>query len=622
MHNIMWQKIRVFPKNYPVPVFALVGIFLGVFFRFILLNHTLAHWVWFTTLVIGGLPILYNTLKGMLKGKFALDVVAMLAIITAVILDEAFAGSVVVLMQSGGEAIEDFGLRRASFSLAALLARAPRRAQRKRGDQLEEIDAQEVNVGDILIIRSGDLVPVDGTIISGTAEIDESAITGEPLARSKTIGDKLLSGSVDVNGVIEVRADKVSQESQYAKIVALVKKAQEEKAPIQRLADRYAVFFTPLTLIIAIAGYLITRDTTTILAVLVVATPCPLILATPLAVICGINRAADAGIIVKGGAPLEQIASTKAVLFDKTGTITFGTPFVEHVVALENEGEDAILYHVASLEQYSSHSVAKSIVSRAREKFAALAFPQNFREVSGQGVAGDIDGHHYRVGSYRFLEESAGKACIDSCLKMTEHYYVENKLLTFVMRDHICIGFLVLSDRIRPTVPAMIQMLPFLGVKKVAMLTGDGRKNAEVIAKQAGIRKVFAELRPDQKVEIVRELKRTYAPLIMVGDGINDAPALATATVGIAMGAYGTAISAEAADIVLLVDDLAKVTESIAIGKRMLYIAKQSIFIGMGLSLVLMIIALMGFIIPPVGVVLQEIIDVAVILNALRARTS
>jgi heavy metal translocating P-type ATPase len=620
--GIMWQKMRIFLKNYPRPVVVLVGLFLGVFFRFVLANQVVSHWIWFATLVIGGLPILYDTLKGMLKGKFALDVVAMLAIITAVILGEAFAGCVVVLMQSGGEAIEAFGMRRASFSLAALLARAPRSARRKRNGQLEEIDAQAVNAGDILIVRSGDLVPVDGTILSGTAEIDESAITGEPLTRNKTIGDKLLSGSVDVNGVIELRADKVSQESQYAKIVELVKKAQQEKAPIQRLADRYAVFFTPLTLMIAIAGYLITRDTTTILAVLVVATPCPLILATPLAVICGINRAADANIIVKGGGPLEQIASTKAVLFDKTGTITYGTPFVEHVVALENESEDEILYHVASLEQYSSHSIAKSIVSRAREKFTDLVLPQNFKEVSGQGVAGDIDGHHYRVGSQHFQEEGLGKGCLDSCMKTAERYYAENKLLTFVMRDGACIGFLVLSDRIRPTVPAMIQMLPFLGVKEVAMLTGDGRKNAEVIAKQAGIRKVFAELRPDQKAEIVGELKRAHAPLIMVGDGINDAPALATATVGVAMGAYGTAISAEAADIVFLIDDLAKVTESITIGQRMLYIAKQSIFIGMGLSLILMVIAMFGLIIPPVGAMLQEIIDVAVILNALRARTS
>lgn len=618
----MWQKIRIFLKNYPIPFFVLLGLLLGIFFRFVLQNSILAHWIWFITLVIGGLPILYNTIKGMLKGKFALDVVAMLAIITAIILDEAFAGCVVVLMQSGGEAIEDFGLRRASSSLANLLARAPRSARRKKDGQMEDIDAHEVKVGDILIIRSGDLIPVDGTIVSGTAEIDESAITGEPLARSKTIGDKLLSGGVDVSGVIEMHADKVSQESQYAKIVQLVKEAQEEKAPIQRLADHYAVYFTPLTLIIAAIGYLITHDMTTILAVLVVATPCPLILATPLAVICGINRAADSGIIVKGGAPLEQIASTKAALFDKTGTITYGTPFVERVVAFDNEKEDEILYHIASLEQYSSHSIAKSIVSKAREKFPILAFPQNFREVSGQGIEGDIDGHHYQVGSYRFLEESVGKGGIDPYLQTAEQYYAENKLLVFIMCDRTFKGFVVLSDRIRPAVPAMIQLLNFLGVKEVAMLTGDGRKNAEVIAKQAGIKKVFAELSPEQKVEIVQKIKRIHEPIIMVGDGINDAPALATATVGIAMGAYGTAISAEAADIVLLVDDLSKVTESISIGKRMLYIAKQSIFIGMGLSLILMIIAMFGFINPPVGALLQEIIDVAVILNALRARTA
>ncbi len=590
-------------KRYPLPLFVLFGLLVGViaWFGF---QREVANWIWLATLVIGGIPIVYQTVRGMLHGQFASDIVAMLAIITALILGQFFAGAVIVLMQSGGEAIEAYGLRRASFSLTELLKRAPRIARRKRDHQLEEIDVQKVEVGDLLLVRPGDLVPVDGTIVNGNGEIDESAITGEPLARGKGPGDKLLSGSVAVNGAIEMRADKLSQESQYAKIVNLVRRAQEEKAPIQRLADRYAIFFTPLTLFMGALGYWITKDPNTILSVLVVATPCPLILATPLAVICGINRAADASIIVKGGAPIEQVASTQAALFDKTGTITYGTPTVE------KWDPEEILYDVAAIEQYSSHPIAQAIVKRGLEKFSSLPFPDEFQEIPGLGIIGKIHGKEYAIGSLHFLEKRLGK-------QQNNHL---DQPLVYVACNQKIVGHIALSDEIRPHIPEMIEKLHTLGVKEIAMLTGDGHKNAEIIGKQAGIKKIYAELKPEEKVEIVKKVRERYDPVIMVGDGINDAPALATATVGIAMGAYGTAISAEAADIVLLVDDLNKVPEAIAIGKRMLYIAKQSIWIGIGLSFLLMVVAAFGYIIPAIGALLQEIIDVAVILNALRAR--
>ncbi len=611
--KILYIESMTFLKQYPIPVFALVGLLVGAVLRFGFGQVELSQWVWFVVLVVGGLPIVYGTVKGMLKGEFASDIVAMLAIITAILTEQAFAGAVVVLMQSGGEAIESYGLRRASSSLTALLQRAPRIARRKRENQLEEISAEEVQVNDLLIVRPGDLIPVDGTIVEGTAEIDESALTGEPLARSKTVGDRVLSGSVDVNGAISMRADKVSRESQYAKIVALVKKAQEEKAPIQRLADRYAIFFTPLTLVMALIGFLITRDFTTVLAVLVVATPCPLILATPLAVICGINRASDAGIIVKGGAAMEQVASVRAALFDKTGTITFGTPVVEKVVSLSDRSEENLLYHAAIIEQYCSHSIASAIVKKAVEMGKTLPLPQSFHEIPGRGVEGEVDGQHYSIGSSDFLEERIGKTDIN-------RYYEEGKTLIFLMTDHTCLGFFVLSDHIRPEAPAVMEKLIALGVKEIAMITGDSKKNAQVIAQQAGIERFEAELLPEEKVGLVRQFMDLYKSVMMVGDGINDAPALATATVGVAMGAYGTAISAESADIVLLVDDLSKVAEAMTIGRRMLFIAKQSILIGIGLSFILMIIAAFGYIPPPLGAMLQEVIDVAVILNALRAR--
>lgn len=609
-----------FVKHYPIPFFTFFCLVLGGVFYFSTDHSNAAEWIWFTALVLGGLPIAYITFVGMIKGEFASDVVAMLAIVTAILMQQAFAGAVVVLMQSGGEALEDYGFRRATFSLAALIARAPKYALRKLADRVEKITVQEIQIGDTLVVRTGDLIPADGTILSGNCEIDESALTGEPLARSKTAGDIVLSGSIDVNGTFEMRADKPSHQSQYSKIVEMVKNAQQEKAPIQRLADRYAVFFTPLTLVMAGLGFWITGSFETILSVLVVATPCPLILATPLAVFSGINKAAEEGIIVKGGTPMEQVGSARAALFDKTGTITYGTPFVEEIVPLGNEKPDDLLYQAAIVEQLSSHSIAKAIVDKALEKFPHLPLPVDSKEDPGRGVKGNLNGAHFVIGSALYLEQEIGKGCLQNFQETIDRYYKREKVLNFIAKNGQCIGFFVLSDRIRPGIPKMVNDLHALGVKEIVMLTGDGVRNAEIIARQAGIKNFKAELKPEQKVETVKKLELQFSPVLMIGDGINDAPALAAATVGIAMGAYGSAISAETADIVLLEDDPTKVVDSIAISRRMLYIAKQSILIGIGLSFVLMVIAIFGKIEPAIGALLQEIIDVAVILNALRAR--
>ncbi len=599
-----------------IPFFALLGLILGLFFYF-LDHHFLADTIWKVVLILGGAPIVYRTFRGMLRGEFASDIVAMLAIITALFLGQVFAGAVVVLMQSGGEALEAYGLRRASSSLEALLKRAPRYAFLKKNDSLEKIDIQKVQKGDILMVRPGDLIPVDGTIVSGFAEIDESALTGEPLAKSKTVDTQVFSGTIDVNGAFEMRADKISEESQYQKIVELVKKAQLEKAPIQRLADRYAIYFTPFTLLMGLLGYWITRDFTTILSVLVVATPCPLILATPLAILCGINKSAKHGIIVKGGASMEQVGGTKAALFDKTGTITFGAPFVEEIIPLNSEAPEDLLYKTACIEQLSSHSIAKAVVDQAKQK---LILPKDFQEFPGRGVEGSIDQDRYTIGSYSFLLEKFGKKCFTNCDEAINRFYNQEKLLVFIAKNSLCVGIFVVSDRIRPKVPSLLKKLRSLGVKEVVMLTGDSTKNAAIIARQAGIENFKAELLPSQKVDIVHEWKKKYGHVAMVGDGINDAPALAAATTGIAMGALGSAISAEAADIVLLVDDLTKVGEAVAIGQETIRVAKTSIWIGMGLSTCLMIVAAFGMIQPAIGAMLQEIIDVAVILNALRVR--
>ncbi len=620
--RISVSSLAQMTERYPIPFFAIAGLLAGTVVQILLRDSQSARWIWLATLIIGGFPIAWRTLRGMIKGRFAADIVAMLAIVAAILMDQAFAGVIIVLMQSGGEAIEDYGLGRASSSLKALLARAPRIAHRKRPDgTLAEIGVEQVQPRDILVVRPGDLVPVDGTIISGSSEVDESALTGEPLPKPKSIGDKLLSGSVNIDGAVEMRADRVSQESEYAKIVELVKNAQQEKPPIERLADKYAVYFTPITLAVAGLGFLITQNPVTILSVLVVATPCPLILATPIAVISGVNRAAKEGIIVKTGAAIEQIGRAKAFAFDKTGTITFGTPTLEKIIPVNHIPADELLFKAGCLGQLSSHITAQSIARRASERFPKLEVPHNFKETPGGGVEGDLSGEHVVIGSERFLDSLLGNNVMENASgQKVRQIQSEGKLLTFVAVDSKPAGVIVSSDQVRAGVPVMIQKLHDLGVEETVMLTGDNSITAKIIAREAGIRDVQADLLPGQKVEALHHLKQKYDPLVMVGDGINDAPALAAATVGVAMGARGAAISAEAADVVLLVDDVGATVDAVSIGQRMLKVAKQGIFLGLGFSFALMVIAAFGLIAPALGAILQEFIDASVIINALRAR--
>ena len=560
-------------KDYPIPFFVLTAILTGTVFY--LLDSSWGHWIWFTTLVLGGLPIVYETAKGMLQARFASDIVAMLAIITASILDEAFAGAVVVLMQSGGEAIEKFGFKKASSSLGELLKREPRVAHRK-NEKIEEIPVDEVRKGDILVVRPGEMISVDGTVTQGNTRVDESAITGEPLEKEKREGSSLLSGTINITTAIEMRADKVSQESQYKKIVKLVQKAQEEKAPIQRLADKYAVLFTPLALLMATLGVLITNEFVTALAVLVVATPCPLILATPLAIICGINQSAKEGIIVKGGAAIEQIGKAKNILFDKTGTITLGLPVVQDILSFKSKSKDEVLKIAAAIELFSTHSLAKAIAKKGQDSFKTLPIPSNIKEVPGKQITGVIDGVTYTLGSGALVKEMTKKDPPNRS---------ENTV--YLIEENTCIGAITFTDELRENIPEIVNQLKELNFERVIMVTGDSVKTAQKVSAKTGIMEYKAELFPEQKAEIVAKLQ---PPVIMVGDGINDAPALATAAVGIAMGARGAAISTEAANIVLLIDDLSKVISAIKIGKRTLFIAKQSILIGIGLSFFLMVI--------------------------------
>lgn len=607
-------------RSYPLPFVALTGLVSGGVVDILAASSGIGGAIWLATLLVGGAPVVYNTLRGIAKGKFAADIVAMLAIVTALLTDEAFAGVIIVLMQTGGEALDDYGFRRASYSLEALVSRVPKIANRVgTGGAIEQVEAKDVAVGDKILVKPGDLVPVDGTLTAGSAEIDESALTGEPLPVTKSSGESVMSGSVNVGQAFEMSASRVSAQSQYSRIVDLVRRAQQEKPPIQRLADRYAVVFTPVTLGVAALGWLITGQVSTVLAVLVVATPCPLILATPLAVIGGVNKAANESVIVKTGAAIEQIGRAKAVIFDKTGTLTYGTPVVERIVSLDGD-EDGILLKGASVGQLSSHPVAKALTEKGRGRFRSLEAPANFKESPGEGVEAELGGESVALGSQRFCESRTGSPFDGKVSSLISSIREGGKMVSFVVVGGRLAGAVVFSDQIRAGVPAMVARLRELGVEQTVMLTGDNKVNAEAIARQAGIERVEANLLPSQKLDEVRRLTEKHATTVMVGDGINDAPALASATVGVAMGAHGTGISSEAADVVLLVDDVTKVADAVWIGQRTLRVAKESISFGIGASLVLMGIAAFGSIQPAVGAVLQEVVDVSVILNALRAR--
>jgi heavy metal translocating P-type ATPase len=586
----------------PVAAVAAVGLAAG------LVAHS--DLIFLVALLVGGVPLVLQTLRGLLRGRFAADVVAMLAIVTALILGQYFAGVVIVLMQSGGEALEAYAMRRASQSLEALLARAPKVAHRIRGDEIVDVPVDAVRVGDLLVIKPGDLVPVDAEVTEGTSTVDQSALTGEPLPIRAVAGTPLMSGSVNLEGAVRVRALRPSQQSQYQQIVRLVEQARQEKPPIQRLADRFAIWFTPLTLAMCGIAYLVTGSPTSVLAVLVVATPCPLILATPVAVIAGISRAADLGVIVKNGVAIEQLGRARAVVFDKTGTLTLGQPSVAHVQALDGVPAGEVLRFAAAVEQLSSHHLGRAVAEEGRARFSRLAAVADFAESPGRGVSGRVEGRTVCVGSVSFLRD-CGVTAADGPGDGTAAY---------VAIDGRVAGSIEFSDRLRHQVPALMQRLAVLGVTDTVMLTGDRAGPAEAIAAQAGIRTVRANLLPADKVAAVRELAERYGNVVMVGDGINDAPALAAATVGVAMGAHGTAVSAEAADVVLLVDDIARVGDAMAISRRMRRIALQSIGIGLGVSFALMVVASFGHITPAAGAVMQEALDAAVILNALRVR--
>jgi heavy metal translocating P-type ATPase len=550
-------------------------------------------------------------------GRFAADVVAMLAIVTALLLREPLAGLIVVLMQTGGEALERYAQGRASEAVRELEASAPHVAHRLVNGEVEDVPADTIGVGDHLLVRPGELLACDAIVLEGRSHVDASRITGEPVPVSARPATRLLSGSVNLESPLTVQATAPAAESQYARIVELVRTAQGSKSPLQRMADRYAVWFTPLTLAVAACAYALSGDAERVLAVLVVATPCPLILATPVAVVGGINRAARRGIVFRHGTALEQLGGVRVAIFDKTGTLTIGRPEVDQVLAVPPFTEAEVLRLAAGVEHGSSHLLARTLIEEASERGIPLPRGTNITETPGQGVRGQVDGRRVTVGGWSFVVSQHPVA--EPALKSLLVNLPGAGLRAYVAIDGSGAGLIDYADRLRPDLDGFVAELRRLGMTKLVLLSGDDQANASAVAAAVGIAEAHGDLLPAQKVEYVQRLVERGDRVLMVGDGTNDAPALSTATVGIALASGGGGISAEAADAVILADDPTRVAEAIAISRRTLRIARQSIWVGLGMSGVAMGVASLGYIPPIVGALLQEGIDVAVILNALRA---
>ncbi len=561
------------------------------------------------------LALMVTIARSLMRRQAGVDVLALMSISFALVSGEALVAAVIALMLASGRALEDFAQARAQREMTALLSHAPKRANRFDDGQWHTVSLEAVQAGDRLLVRHGEVVPVDGTL-SESADLDESTLTGESLTRRRLVADAICSGVLNVGAAFEMIASASAEHSTFAGVVRLVSAAQAERSPSVRLADRYAFAFVGFTVVLAGASWWLTGDAARALAVLVVATPCPLILAVPVAIVSGLSRCARRGVLVKGGGALERLALANTLFFDKTGTLTSGYARLVDMECAPQYASDVVLGLAGSLAQASNHVTAEAVAKAAREHGATLRLPSAVVESPGAGVRGHVDGHVVAIGTLPYvLGESEAPAWVEGFVKRVSY---AGASAVFVGMDGALAGALQLIDRIRLEAPRALRLLRREGITRQAMLTGDRPDVAESVGAMLGVTEVYAASSPAAKLAAIQGA-RADGKVIMVGDGVNDAPALAAADVGVAMGARGAAASSEAADIVLLVDRLDRLVDAVRIAHRTRRIALQSVMIGMSLSLVAMIAAALGYLPPLAGAMLQEVIDVLAIANALRA---
>ena len=559
----------------------------------------------FIITIAGGilaLSMFIEMVKTLRKGNYGVDLLAITAIIATLLVGEYWASLIIILMLVGGETLEDYAAGRANRELSALLQKTPDIAHVMQEGKVVDMDLDDVEIGAHLLIKPMEVVPIDGVLLSEAAILDESSVTGETKPNELQQGDEILSGAINGSSSIEIRTSVAASESQFQKIVALVREAEATPANFVRLADRYAVPFTIMAYIIATVAYFISGDPVRIAEVLVVASPCPLILAAPIAFVSGMSRSSKNGFLIKNGTIIEKLATAKAIFFDKTGTITDGKIEVDAIVPAEGISQEELLNIVYTIEKSSTHILAKAVSSYAESHNVQSLALESLSEVAGLGVTGQINGQLIKIGRASFVGAPEG---------------LDFETAFYVSRDGQYIGAVTFSDTLRANAPAVIKDLRQAGFESITMLTGDNARVADKIAAQVGITEVYSSMLPEEKLAKIQA--STIHPTIMVGDGVNDAPALTLADVGISIGTGNNTVASEAADIVLLKNDLSSVTKAVHISRDTLNIAKQSVLIGIIICVILMLIAATGLIPAIIGALFQEVIDVVSILYALRA---
>lgn len=564
-------------------------------------------------ITVTGTLIALSMLKEMIKtlrsGSYGVDLLAITAVAATLAVGQYWAAMIVLIMLVGGDSLEDYASKKAHTELKALLDNSPQTAHKVVADKLVDIKVDEANIGDQLVVKPGETVPVDGHIIKGSSMFDESSLTGESRPITKNVSDTVYSGSINGDSAITMTVDKLAKDSQYQRLIQLVKQADSTPAHFVRMADRYAVPFTGIAFVIAGIAWFVSKDPVRFAEVLVVASPCPLILAAPVALVSGMSRSSRNGIVVKTGSVLEKMATAKTAAFDKTGTITSGRLFVDQIKPVAGTTKEELLSYAASAEQSSGHILARSLLNYAVKHDVNLLEVQQLSEVTGNGVTAQIAGQTIKVGKASFVAPTAQVAeTTQTCV--------------YISLNDQYIGTITFIDKLRLEAAQTMQTLRDHGVKHLMMLTGDQQAIAQTIAKEVGIDDVRAKLLPEEKIKALKAVPESEHPVIMVGDGVNDAPSLTVADVGIAMGAHGATAASESADVVILKDDLLKVAKAVEIAQDTLRIARQAVLIGIFICVFLMLVASTGLIPAIVGAMFQEVIDTVSILWGLRARYS
>jgi heavy metal translocating P-type ATPase len=565
----------------------------------------------FAVLLLGGIPLVYQLTVKLARGDWGADLLAGMSIVTALLLGEYLAGSLVVLMLSGGVVLESYAVRKASSVLNALAKRMPSVAHRKMGGEHADIDIGQIGIGDTLLILPHEICPVDGTVLEGSSTMDESYLTGEPYMMSKVSGSQVLSGAINGDSALTIRADKLAVDSRYAKIMQVMRTSEQYRPRIRRLGDQLGALYTPLAVIIALIAWAASGDVIRFLAVLVIATPCPLLIGIPVAVISSISLAARREIIIKNPAILETIGTCRTAIFDKTGTLTYGRPSLTALAPGEAQTEQGVLTLVASLERYSKHPLSRAIVAAAEKSALSLLSVTNVSELPGEGLKGNVSGKAIQIVSRKYIVQQ--RPDIAAALPP-----ITGGLECVVLIDDAYAATMQFRDEVRTDSSSFINHLgPSHLFDKIMLVSGDRESEARFLADQVGIKHVYFGQSPEQKLELVRN-ETGAAKTVYLGDGINDAPALTAATIGIAFG-QNSDITGESADAVIMDSSLLKVDELFHIGRRMRRIALQSAVGGMALSVAGMVFAGLGYLSPVTGAIIQEIIDVLAVLNALRA---